>query len=87
MKESKPRSGEKKNIFLRILAQKKDAQGGSVQVRLLQVNCEVNDKSRLEITRDFFFYLMYIFNLCQWQNDNRNKIKAKFLVEKMVAVV
>ena len=86
MEESKPRSGEKKYIFLRILAPKKDAQGGSVQVRLLQVNCEVNDKSRLEIKRDFF-YLMYTFNLCQWQNDNRNKIKAKFLVEKMVAVV
>ena len=35
--------------------QKKYAQRGSVQVRLLQINYEVNDKSRLEIERDFFF--------------------------------
>ena len=27
---------------------------GVVQVRLLQINYEVNDKSRLEIKRDFF---------------------------------
>ena len=35
--------------------QKKYAQRGSVQVRLLQINYEVNDKSRLKIERDFFF--------------------------------
>ena len=29
-------------------------QGGSVQVRLLQINYEVNDKSKMEIKRDFF---------------------------------
>ena len=34
--------------------QKIYAQGGSVQVRLLQINYEVIDKSRLEIKRDFF---------------------------------
>ena len=32
---------------------KKYSSGGSVQVRLLQINYEVNDKSRLEIKRDF----------------------------------
>ena len=37
-----------------MLAKKKYAQGGFVQVRLLQINFEVNDKSRLEIKRDFF---------------------------------
>ena len=36
------------------LGQKLYAQGGSVQVRLLQINYEVIDKSRLEIKRDFF---------------------------------
>ena len=30
------------------------AQGGSVQVRLLEINYEVIDKSRLEIKHDFF---------------------------------
>ena len=34
--------------------QKEYSPGGSVQVRLLQINYEVNDKSRLEIKRDFF---------------------------------
>ena len=29
-------------------------QGGSVQVRLLQINCEVNDKSRVGIKLNFF---------------------------------
>ena len=29
-------------------------QGGSVQVRLLQINCEVNGKSRVEIKLNFF---------------------------------
>ena len=33
----------------------KYAQGGSVQVRLLQINYEVNKKSRLEMKCDFFF--------------------------------
>ena len=32
----------------------KYAQGGSVQVRLLQINYEVNKKSRLEMKCDFF---------------------------------
>ena len=36
------------------VGQKKYAQGGFVWVRLLQINNEVNDKSRLEIKRDFF---------------------------------
>ena len=34
--------------------QKEYSPGGSVQVRLLQINYEVNDKSRLKIKRDFF---------------------------------
>ena len=32
----------------------KYAQGGSVQVRLLQINYKLNEKSRLEMKRDFF---------------------------------
>ena len=43
-------------IFLKILA-KKNAPEGSAQVRLLQINYEVNAKSRLEIKRDFVFSL------------------------------
>ena len=35
----------------------KYAQGGSVQVRLLQINYEVNKKSRLEMKCDFFLNL------------------------------
>ena len=46
---------KKKYIFLQILAKKYIyAQGGSVQVRLLEINYEVIDKSRLEIKHDFF---------------------------------
>ena len=46
--------GGQKNIFPTDFGQKIYAQGKSVQVRLLQINYEVNDKSRLEIKRDFF---------------------------------
>ena len=45
----------KKYIFLRILAKKINGQGGSVQVRLLEIKYEVNDKSRLETKRDINF--------------------------------
>ena len=41
-------------IYSYRFCQKIYAQGGSVQVRLLQINYEVNDKSKLEIKRDFF---------------------------------
>ena len=55
----------KKNFFLRKLLTKNiysyrfcpkkiNAQGGPVQVRLLEINYEVNDKSRLEIKHDCF---------------------------------
>ena len=43
-------------IFLKILA-KQNAPGGSAQLRLLQINYEVNAKSRLEKKRDFVFSL------------------------------
>ena len=39
--------------------QKNNAQGGSLQVRLLQINYEVNAKSRLEIiiiSRSTYYY-------------------------------
>ena len=49
-----PRKSLIKTIYSYGFGQKQYAQGGSVQVRLLQINYEVNDKSRLEIKRDFF---------------------------------
>ena len=53
-KKNFPRKSLIKTIYSYGFGQKQYAQGGSVQVRLLQINYEVNDKSRLEIKRDFF---------------------------------
>ena len=52
-KKNFPRKSLIKTIYSYGFGQKKYAQGGSVQVRLLQINYAVNDKSRLEIKRDF----------------------------------